>query len=47
MTPTLRIILIGGTVTAVAKMKFGQAWPIAIIAGLGAVILWDMAIDKD
>lgn len=47
MTPTMRNLLIGGSVTAFAKLKFSQPWPIAIIAGLGAVILWDMATDKD
>lgn len=43
----MRNLLIGGTAAAVARLHFKQAWPIAIIAGLGAVILWDMAVDKD
>lgn len=42
----MRSLLIGGTATAVARFHFKTAWPIAVIVGLGAIVLVDFATEK-
>lgn len=45
MTPQIRSLLLGGAVTAGTRFYFKQPWCLAIIAGLGAIVILDFATE--
>ncbi len=47
MNANMRSLIIGGTAIAATRFYFKQPWCVAVIAGLGAIVILDMATSSD